>query len=414
MNYDKKAAIGNKGKLPVKIAFIASRFPSYDEAFLLRELHALSNRLEMMIFSLRHADRKQVIHDQAQELLAHTIYIPYIFSIELFLANLIMLLSRPTAYIKALFSLIAQNVRSPQFLAKSLVFFPKAVVFARWAEKNKVTHVHALWATYPASVAQAVKALSGIRFSFMGHAHDIYLDTTGLEQKIMQAEFISTCTSQNKDHLLTVAPQADPEKVRVIHHGLDLDLFRSVPEKGNHVYQILSVGTLHYYKGFNYFLDALALLKKRGIALHGTIIGGGPLEQDLARQIRDLGMEKEVTMTGPLKQSQVIPYYRQSDVSVLMAQSEWHWGIPNVLIESLAARTAVVTTRFGSVEELVHDGKTGFIVEAKNAVALADILERYYRDPDLRRRHAEAGCRLVMDEFDLARNIEEYCQRFQA
>ena len=41
-----------------------------------------------------------------------------------------------------------------------------------------------------------------------------------------------------------------------------------------------------------------------------------------------------------------------------MAQPEWHWGIPNVIIEALAARNAVVTTRFGSVEELVQDGET--------------------------------------------------------
>lgn len=401
-------------KIGARIAFIASLFPSYDEAFLLRELYAIGQRLDIVIFSLRPANQSQVVHDQARELLPRTHYLPYLLSLRVLLANLAMLLGRPLAYARALAKLVASTMKSPEFLAKSLVFFPKVVAFARWAEQNGISHVHALWATYPTTAAQVIKELTGIRFSFMGHAHDIYLDTTGLEEKIVAAEFISTCTTQNKEHLLQLAPQADPDKVRIIHHGLDLELFRSPPEKGNDVYRLLSVGTLQYYKGFNYFIDAVALLKQRSIKLHATIIGGGPQEQQLAQQIRDLGLEREVTMTGPLKQNQVIPYYRQSDVSVLMAQSEWHWGIPNVLIESLAARTAVVTTRFGSVEELVRDGETGFIVEAKNAASLADILERYYSEPELRRRHAEAGCRLVMAEFDLARNIQEYCERFQA
>jgi glycosyltransferase involved in cell wall biosynthesis len=95
-----------------------------------------------------------------------------------------------------------------------------------------------------------------------------------------------------------------------------------------------------------------------------------------------------------------------------MAQSEWHWGIPNVLIESLAAKTAVITTRFGSVEELVRDGETGQIVEAKNAAALVEALEKYARDPALRLAHVRAGHERVMRHFDLRRNIEEYCERF--
>ena len=117
-------------------------------------------------------------------------------------------------------------------------------------------------------------------------------------------------------------------------------------------------------------------------------------------------------MTGPLKQSQVIPYYKKADVFVLMAQSEWHWGIPNVLIEALAAKTAVITTKFGSVEELVQDGKTGRIVPSKNPAILADTLEEYYRHPSLRQQHALEGHGLVVEYFDLNKNVETYLSKF--
>ncbi|TWJ17318.1 glycosyltransferase [Geobacter argillaceus] len=395
-----------------KIAFILSRFPSYDETFILRELHALADKLDFVIFSLRYAVTGQIVHAQAKDLLGNTLYLPYLFSLQIFIANLVMLLTRPLRYVAALVKIIARDLPCPEFLVKALVFFPKSVAFARWAEKNQITYLHALWATYPASVAQVVKDLTGIPFSFMGHAHDIYQDTTGLAEKIMAAEFVSTCTRQNKDHLLAIAPKAPPEKIEIIHHGLDLALFQSPPGKGNAVYQILSVGTLQDYKGVNYLVDALALLKTRGITFHGTIIGDGPMEQAIKAQIARLGLTDCITMTGPLTQAEVVPYYRKSDVSVLMAQAEKHWGIPNVLIESLAARTAVITTRFGSVEELIRDGETGIIVEGGNAAALADALACYYNDPSLRQAHAETGCQLVMEEFDLSRNIEAYRKRF--
>src|SRR6185369_14787977 len=148
-----------------KIAFILSRFPSYDETFILRELHALADKLDFVIFSLRYAIKGQIVHDQARELQGHTLYLPYLFSPKIMLPNLAMLLSRPLRYLGALSKVFRQNRSNFDFLAKTLVFFPKAVAFARWAEQNEITYVHALWATYPASVAQIVKDLTGIPFS---------------------------------------------------------------------------------------------------------------------------------------------------------------------------------------------------------------------------------------------------------
>lgn len=395
----------------MKTAFIVSKFPSYDEAFLLRELYAISKVRDTVIFSLRPA-KDPIIHDQARELLPRTIYLPFLFSFELLWVNLKWKVTRLNRYFSAFYKVFAGNIRSPQFLLRSLVLFPKSVMFADWALKNGVKHMHAYWATYPATVAYIVNELTGIPYSFMGHAHDIYLDTTFLPEKMSRATFISTCTASNKDHLHKVAPSYPLDKIRIIHHGLDLKQFESLPEKKNALFEILSVGTLQYYKGFNYLLDALALLKKRGLKFNCTIIGGGPEEKNIKEQRTRLGLETEVTMTGPLKQNEVIPHYKRADVSVLMAQSEWHWGIPNVLIESLAARTAVITTRFGSVEELIQHEQTGLIVTAKDPVSLADALQRYAEDPALRLAHVEAGNALVRREFTLENNVKEYVERF--
>ena len=62
-----------------KTAFIVSQFPCYDEAFILRELHALSKRMDIMIFSLKRS-KDPIVHDQAKELLDRTIYVPFLFS----------------------------------------------------------------------------------------------------------------------------------------------------------------------------------------------------------------------------------------------------------------------------------------------------------------------------------------------
>lgn len=394
-----------------KIAFIVSKFPCYDEAFILREISALSKRYDITIFSLRKSKEK-IIHREAGPLLEKTLYVPYLFSRRIFRAQARVFLRHPLRYLAALIDVIAGNRESLEFLLKGLVFFPKAVYFADWAERREIGHVHAYWATYPASAATAVSKITGIPFSFTGHAHDIFLDTTNLREKMKRAAFMSTCTRQNKVYLQDLAPHLPAEKILVNYHGLELQRFHVKEKKRNPIFQILSVGTLHPHKGFNYLIHALGILKQKGLDFQATIIGGGPLEADLKRHIKLLGLESRMTMTGPLKQDDILPYYQRADLTVLMAQPEWHWGIPNVLIESLAAKTPVITTHFGSVEELVRHTETGWIVPPKDAEELARAIERLYADDSLRCSLAHAGHQLVLEHFDLDKNIENFCLRF--
>ena len=398
--------------MKTKVAFIISKFPCYDEAFILREIYALSKEMEIMIFSLRKSKEK-IVHDEARELRRKTLYVPYFFSLRILAAQAEMFLRSPRRYLGTLARLIIGNLKNPEFLLKSLAFFPKAVYLAQWIRKKEVNHIHAYWATYPTSVALVVSEIAQVPFSFTGHAHDIYLDTTHLREKIMRARFTSTCTTQNRDYLRKVAPGLTPEKIIVNYHGLRLDQFAVNGKKRNDLFQILSVGTLRFYKGFNFFFLALKILKDRGLKFHATVIGGGPLRSDLGRHLQLLGLEEEVTMTGPLKQAEVIPYYQRADLFVLMAQPEWHWGIPNVCIEALAAKTPVITTRFGSVEELIQQGVSGLLVPPKDPEALAASIERLYHNESLRKTLAEAGHERVGEHFDLKKNIRELAQRFR-
>ena len=198
----------------------------------------------------------------------------------------------------------------------------------------------------------------------------------------------------------------------VVHHGLRMPaVSRSTSPSGP--LSVLSVGTLQPHKGFEYVVDALARLRDEGLDFRGTIVGGGPLEASLRARIVRAGLEGVVAMTGALTQSEVFAHYARARVFVLMAQPEWHWGIPNVLIEALAAGSAVVTTRFGSVEDLVKEGETGLLVPPRDPVALAAAIRRLAEDPSLRARLALAGQTIVARDFDLERSADFYVRRFQ-
>jgi glycosyltransferase involved in cell wall biosynthesis len=355
-----------------------------------------------------------LIHDQARPLLLRHLSPHFLFSKRVLLAQLRTLCRRPVAYLRALGGAIARNWRSPKFLLGSLVFFPKAVYLAEWAGKEGVSHIHGGWATYPAEVALTAAELSGLPWSFAGHAHDIYVDTTGLREKIRRAAFVTTCTVSNRDHLRRLVPDVAPERVAVLHHGIAVSDFHTPPRAATRPLELLSVGTLFVHKGFGPLLDALALVLREGRDFRCTIVGGGPLHAALQAQARRLGLESRVVFAGPLSQADLVPLYRRSAIFVLMAQPEWHWGIPNVIIEALAARNAVITTRFGSVEELVRDGETGLLVPPREPEILAKALARLADDEPLRQRLADAGHEQVASHFDLERTVRGYVSRIEA
>jgi colanic acid/amylovoran biosynthesis glycosyltransferase len=393
-----------------RVLYVLSRFPCYDEAFLLREIHAVAQRLETWVFSLR-PSRDPVVHEEARALAARTLTVAFLLSPRIVRAHLVLARRRPRLYLAAFLRLLAGNWRSPEFLLKNLALFPKAGWLAVWAMDNGVTHLHAGWATYPASVALLVSDITGLPFSFSGHAHDIYLDTTHLAEKLRRAAFVTTCTASNAVHLRALVPGGANAHVAVVRHGIRLSRFASAPEWDGPL-RVLSVGTLHPHKGFAHLFDALERLADDGCDFRCTIVGGGPLEAALRRRAARAGLTGRVTLTGALTQADVIPHYARSSVFVLMAQPEWHWGIPNVIVEALASGNAVVTTRFGSVEELIEDGVTGLLVPPRDPAALSAAIRRLDEDPALRRRLADAGRAIVSREYDLDRAVDGYVARF--
>ena len=110
----------------MKVLFIVSMFPCYDEAFILREMDAIAKDAEISIFSLK-SPQDEVIHDAATTLLPKTVYTPYLFSRRILGAQLRTILRQPLQYFRVFFKLMFGNLKSPMFFFKSLAFFPKAI-----------------------------------------------------------------------------------------------------------------------------------------------------------------------------------------------------------------------------------------------------------------------------------------------
>ncbi|MBU2541259.1 MAG: glycosyltransferase [Candidatus Omnitrophica bacterium] len=399
--------------LKPKVAFIVSSFPRYSETFILRELAQLKKSgLNFIIYSIK-TPKDEIIHEEAKGLIDITHYLPFI-SLKVIAINLFYFIRYPIRYITAFTVVFFGNIASPNFFLKTMIAWPKTIGFAWLTKKQKITHVHGQWATYPATIAFVISKVNRILFSFTGHAHDIYLDTTMLAEKMHYARFITTCTADNKRRLLDVVQNRnkrhfEPKKIIINYHGIDIS--RLVPRKkikeDGGIFRILSVGSLLECKGFKYLIDACKILKERGFSFKCTIAGGGKLEEELKAQVDSLNLKDNVEITGYVTQERLIPIYRQADVFVLSMVPEIHWGIPNVLMEAIAAGASVICTMLPSLPELIKDGETGLIIPEKNSAMIADAIEKLYHDNKLREKLLVSAQRIVKEKFDVINNAAQ-------
>jgi colanic acid/amylovoran biosynthesis glycosyltransferase len=392
-----------------RIAYILSFFPCYDETFILREMKGLVERgIPLRIFSLRRK-RHPVIQEDARPFVPATRYAAYL-SGEVLGACFRALRRRPLVLVGITGAILRGCWRRPLILLRSLVMLPKSVLFAEVAAREGISHVHAHWASYPATAAWVTSRLTGIPWSFTCHAHDIFLNPSLLSEKLEAADFVLTCTADNKRYLETVNPTAR-KKVRVSYHGLDLRLFRpSGPRPKEAEVEILAVGSLLACKGFDILIEACGILKRRGLSFRVTVAGGGPEEAGLREAIARQGLEDRVRLTGYVTQASLVPLYQTADLFVLPAVLEIHWGIPNVLVEALACEVPVITTALPSLPELVEDGVQGLVAANRNPTDLAQKMALLIQDPERRRAMGRAGRQRVESRFDIERTIETVLQ----
>ncbi|MBI4982252.1 MAG: glycosyltransferase, partial [Candidatus Omnitrophica bacterium] len=419
-----------KRLLKRKVAFIFSQFPCYDETFILREMNELKAAgLDFVLYSIKPCKDK-VIHQEAGQLAKITSYLPLI-SFKLIFINLFFALRHPFRYWSTFLQVFFVNLKSLNFFLKSIGLWMQTVGFAWLAKRDKVFHVHGQWATFPTTHAFIISKLNNIPFSFTGHAHDIFVDTVGLKQKISMAKFIVTCTEYNKKYLLNLLSRdsaiaragdnvliALKDKIIVNYHGVDLEKFDSQDTKiqrhnDTGSFKILSVGSLLECKGFDILINACKILKDKGLNFECTIAGGGPLREALEQKVRDFGLDGEVKFTGYITQDKLIPLYLKADILSLSMRSKIHWGIPNVLLEAAAAKVPVICTHLPSIPELVENNKTGFIVPEDNPKALAEALLRLYRDKELGKEIGIQGYTVIRDKFEIKKNAMKLIELFK-
>ena len=201
-----------------------------------------------------------------------------------------------------------------------------------------------------------------------------------------------------------------PEKrIEVIRFGFDT---RQIPFHDQHQpgKPVMMVGRLVEKKGFRYALEAIQLLKARGITAEANIFGDGPLLQELRELSVKLDIANQIHFKGFLPVEAILNELPRHSLllapSVRAGDGDME-GLPNTILEAMASGTPVVTTRHAAIPEAVIHKKTGVLADEGNPAQLADIMERFYAgqyDTGTIRAHART---MIEEEYDIQQSVSQ-------
>ncbi|WP_426574248.1 glycosyltransferase family 4 protein [Aquihabitans sp. McL0605] len=175
--------------------------------------------------------------------------------------------------------------------------------------------------------------------------------------------------------------------------------------------RVLSVGRLHWKKGLDDGLRAVARVVASGRSVEYRIAGEGPEREKLSFLIHDLGLERQATLLGTQPQAEIRELLVWADVLLLPSLSE---GISNAVLEAMAAGLPVVATSCGGMGEVIDDGIDGFLVPVAEPEAAAACLGRLVDDRALAAELGVAAARRAVGSFDVSRQIGNFVQAYDA
>lgn len=239
---------------------------------------------------------------------------------------------------------------------------------------------------------------------FLTTAHGYYSKSPGSRVMLWGKRVIAP--SEGLAQYLIEHFGAERSTLRVIPRGVDLHEFSyQPPGLEPKVWRFGIISRLTRIKGHAVAFKACALLKQRGIEIQLHIVGDPPasdLKDELLDQAKRLGIQENIYWKGI---QQDIPQ-QIAAVDGVLVPSVYPESFGRGVIEAQAVGRPVIASKLGALEQLVDHEKTGLQVNPGDADALANAMERFMDDPDLRERCIEEGRRQVEAEWSLEKMVE--------
>ena len=233
--------------------------------------------------------------------------------------------------------------------------------------------------------------------------------TAVLRRVLSWADAVVLLGSADADQFRRFAPEAQvvqiPNAVPV--YAADLSAARYLAEPK---LKIAYLGRLEIEKGILDTIEAVRILRDRGIEVSLTIAGAGTALPQLRAVIAAADLEQSVRLVGVVSGAAKQQLWQQCHVLAFPSYQE---GLPYAVLEAMSYGVVPVTTAVGSIPEVMQDQIHGLFVPPRDPVALADALERLDEDRAWLHQLAVAGRERIVQRYSVARLAEDLKELYE-
>jgi len=193
------------------------------------------------------------------------------------------------------------------------------------------------------------------------------------------------------------------DKIEVIPNGVDVEKFQPIQASDNEdkstIFFLSVLDEFHKYKGLDYLLEALKIVKNNVPDVKLIVGGKGVLLDHHQEMAASLGLKDNVEFAGFIPDEEIADYYSQASVFVLPSISSLQEGFGIVALEALACQTPVVTTDIVGVAHDLKQIKGGIVIPPRDTHKLADAITQILSDAEMQKEMGQRGRKLVQEKY---------------
>ncbi len=279
-------------------------------------------------------------------------------------------------------------------------------------EKFDIVHTHDLWSNLLGIPAARLARVRGIVSSRRDLAHSEWYQ--GKRRVwLRRIQNLSGAVLANATPIRDTLIAEDgfaPEKLRVIHNGVDIERFHTGREARDHLFPgvgdgklIVLVGNMHSdVKGHPWLIACAPAVIREFPSTRFVLVGDGEQRAAFEQRVAALGLKENFVFLG--RRADIPEILACCDIGVLPSKAE---GLPNAVLEYMAAGLPTIASQVGGNTELVEDGVTGLLMPPEDSPALSAALLKLLHDPDLARLIARRGHEFTIRNFSFERLVSE-------
>ena len=241
-------------------------------------------------------------------------------------------------------------------------------------------------------------------------------DLTVGRETLKKADKIITVSNATKNYVLSLG--AEPEKISVLHNGVDLQHFRPLVGKREEIRRklgipqssivVLTVRRLVYKNGIDTLIESANIAVKKNPKIVFLVIGKGPDQNSVQARINQFAIESNFRLAGFVKDDDLPSFYNAADFFALPSKSGE--GLPLVALEAMACALPVIATNVGGMSEILMNDFGKLVPPDQPDLFAKAILEYAALDLTLRKKELRA----VMEEkYSWEKNVESLVQIYE-